>query len=186
MNAWRQHRRAVLLRQTSDTGFTLIEIMVVIGILAMVLAMGLPSFVRTVRKDPLRQAASDIWEGCIEARAQAILTGYTAQLVIEASTGQILVVPGTAASSTEGADPARSVPQELAGKRPFQATMDMDVAIRLVDVNLKDQMGADQVRVRFYPNGTSDDFTIILESAAGMREISLDCITGLPDLTVHQ
>ena len=50
-------------------GFTLIEIMMVVGILGMVLAMGMPAFIRSIRRDPLRQAVSDIEEACRELLA---------------------------------------------------------------------------------------------------------------------
>jgi hypothetical protein len=45
-------------------------------------------------------------------------------------------------------------------------------------------MDAEEARVKFFPNGTSDDFTIVLESSAGTRKVSLDCITALPDLEI--
>jgi len=51
-------------------------------------------------------------------------------------------------------------------------------------VNLKDQMEADEAHVRFYPNGTSDEFTIVLESKGEIRKISLECVTGLPAVQV--
>src|SRR2546423_13225599 len=74
-------------------GFTLIEIMVVIGILAIVLAMGVPPFVRSLQKDSLRQAVSDIEEACGRARAQAILRGVPTELIIRAADGQLTVAP---------------------------------------------------------------------------------------------
>ncbi|HYT60008.1 MAG TPA: type II secretion system protein, partial [Haliangiales bacterium] len=55
----------------SRRAFTLIEIMVVVGVLAIVLAMGVPPFIRMMRKDSLRQAVSDIEEACSKARAEA-------------------------------------------------------------------------------------------------------------------
>jgi hypothetical protein len=45
-------------------------------------------------------------------------------------------------------------------------------------------MEAEETRVRFHPNGTSDDFTILIESRAGMRKVFLDSITGLADMEV--
>jgi len=166
------------------SGFTLIEIMIVIGILGMALGLGMPAFVRTVRKDPLRQAVGEIMEGCSHARAQAILSGEPAELVIEAGTGQILVRPSHRRSEPDhSGTPPPPIP-ELAGKPPFQGQMDDDIAVTLLDVNLKDRMQVEQARVRFFPNGTSDDFTIVLESPAGVRKVSLDCVTGLPDMEV--
>ena len=171
------------LSSTRHAAFTLIEIMIVIGILAMVLAMGMPSFIRTMRKDPLRQAVGEILEGCSRARAQAILAGATAELVVEAADGRIFVPPWKTRETFSGTEPPVP-PPELSSKPQFQGRMDADIAVTLLDVNLRDKMGADQARVRFYPNGTSDDFTIIFESPAGVRKISLDCVTGLPEVEV--
>jgi len=168
--------------------FTLVEIMVVIGILAMVLAMGMPSFVQSIRKEPLRKAASEVMEGCTQARARAILGGETTELVIEGVSGRIYVADSRpAGGSASGDEEAGETPQptQTAGiPSKFQEQMDRDVAVTLLYVNLKNRMDAPEARVRFFPNGTSDDFTIVLESLSGTRKVSLDCITALPDLEV--
>ncbi len=180
-------------------GFTLVEIMVVIGILTMVLALGAPSFVRIIQKEPLRQAAADLVEGLSHARAQAILQGVTTEFVLNAHDGSMKVqlapdpdhaitntapdLNGTGPAAPE-ADPAK--PASLSGSAlpPFSARLHPDVAVSLLYVNLRDAMEAEQVRVRFHPNGTSDDFTIIVESRRGMRKVFLDPITGLADTEV--
>jgi len=56
-------------------GFTLIEIMIVVGIAALVMATAVPFIQNTLRKDPLRQAVSDVTEACSHARARAIFSG---------------------------------------------------------------------------------------------------------------
>jgi prepilin-type N-terminal cleavage/methylation domain-containing protein len=168
--------------------FTLVEVLVVVGILAMVLAMGMPAFVQVLRKEPLRKAASDVMEGCTQARARAILGGKTTELVIEGVSGRIYVTDsGSAGDSTSGEEAAgeREQPAQMAGvSSKLQEQLDPDVAITLLYVNLKNRMDAEEARVKFFPNGTSDDFTIVLESSAGTRKVSLDCITALPDLEI--
>ena len=172
---------------TGGGGFTLIEIMMVVGILGMVLAMGMPAFVQSIRKDPLRQAASDLETACSKAREAAILRGSPMELVIRAEGGQLSVVPArddgsgqTAASeealgrrSEESADTASS------HSPVFSARLNEIVAVRLLYVNLKDQMEAEESRVHFYPNGTSDEFTIILQVGNEMRKLSLEVVTSL-------
>lgn len=174
--------------QASGAGFTLIEIMVVIGILAIVLAMGVPPLVRSLQKDSLRQAVSDIEEACGKARAQAILRGVPTELIIRAADGQLTVAPTpetragqTAAGGDSTEQPADSfVPQSPV----FSAHLREDIAITLFYVNLKDQMEAEESRVHFYPNGTSDEFTIVLQTGGGVRKISLECVTGLANVEV--
>ncbi len=47
-------------------------------------------------------------------------------------------------------------------------------------VNLKD---AEVARVRFYPNGTSDEFLMVLHSSdtGELRQITLEAVTALAD-----
>lgn len=173
---------------SSFRAFTLIEIMVVVGILGIVLAMGVPPFVRIFQKDPLRQAVSDITEGCSKARAQAILQGVPTALVIRASDGRVSVVsaPGTKSDETviPGGSSGPPMAADAAGPSVFSARLHEDVAITLLYVNLKNEMEAEESRVHFYSNGTSDEFTIILQKDAGIRKISLECVTGLPNVEV--
>ena len=76
------HKAGGRIPVAREKGFTLIEIMMVVGILGMVLVMGMPSFIQSIKKDPLRQAMSDIEEACTRARAAAILRGSPVELVI--------------------------------------------------------------------------------------------------------
>jgi prepilin-type N-terminal cleavage/methylation domain-containing protein len=165
--------------------FTLIEIMVVIGILGIVLAMGVPPFVRIFQKDPLRQAVSDITEACDKARAQAILQGVPTAVVIRASDGRVSVVSSPDTKSNETVTPGGpSEPATAAGPTVFNAHLNEDVAITLLYVNLKNEMESEESRVHFYSNGTSDEFTIVLQTPAGIRKISLECVTGLWNVEV--
>ncbi len=171
---------------TASRGFTLIELMVVVGILSIVLAMGIPSIARAMKKEGLRKAESDLMEACSHARAQAILSGLPMELAIRAEGGQISVEPlknmdGQNTSTTgdfQEVTPPRPPP------RSFGATLDDDIAIRVLAVNFKDQMEFPEVRVRFFPNGTSDEFTIMFFSSQGERKVSLDVVTGLANSQV--
>jgi len=181
-------RRQVGLLAPPRAAFTLIEIMVVVGILGMVLALGVPPFVRSMQKDPLRQAVSDVTEACSDARAKAILLGVPTELVIRAEDKQLTVAPAPDTSSVSTGGGGESGGQPAAGavaKSPmFSARLQEDIAITLLYVNLKDQMEADEARVHFYPNGTSDEFTIVLQHERGVRKISLECVTGRASLEV--
>ena len=188
------HKSRARIPTRGGDGFTLIEIMMVVGILGMVLAMGMPAFIRSIRRDPLRQAVSDIEEACSKARAAAILRGSPAELVIRAEGGQLSVVPArddnaeqTAASAEALGQPAEPSADKAASQSPvFSARLNENVAVTLLYVNLKDQMEAEETRVHFYPNGTSDEFTMIVQVGNGMRKISLECVTALATVEVIQ
>jgi len=188
------HKSRARIPTRGGDGFTLIEIMMVVGILGMVLAMGMPAFIRSIRRDPLRQAVSDIEEACSKARAAAILRGSPVELVIRAEGGQLNVVPArddnaeqTAASAEALGQPAEPSADKAASQSPvFSARLNENVAVTLLYVNLKDQMEAEETRVHFYPNGTSDEFTMIVQVGNGMRKISLECVTALATVEVIQ
>jgi hypothetical protein len=85
------------------------------------------------------------------------------------------------ASSVEAlGQPAEPSADNAASQSPvFSARLNENVAVTLLYVNLKDQMAAEETRVHFYPNGTSDEFTIILQFGNEMRKISLEVVTAL-------
>ena len=174
-------------------GFTLVEIMVVIGILTMVLALGAPAFVRVIKKEPLRQAASDLVEGLSHARAQAILQGVTTEFVLNSTDGAMTVRlapedrPEATNTAVDPDGPVGTAPDASRGSTmpPFFARLHPNIIVALNELNLRSQMDTLETRVRFHPNGTSDDFTIVIElRGVGIRKVFLDSITGLADTEV--
>ena len=53
--------------------------------------------------------------------------------------------------------------------------------VQLVDVNFVEMMDEPEARVRFYPNGTSDEFTIVYSWHGKQRTVMLDVVTGLAE-----
>jgi prepilin-type N-terminal cleavage/methylation domain-containing protein len=171
-------RRSPRLHLRRARGFTFIEILMVIGVVAMIMAIGIPAFVQDWRKHPLRAATKDLLEACKQARDHAILHGVTAELVLRGD-GQIAVQAATPRVVDEfGVAGGGSVP---AGS-PFSGRLPEDVGVELLFVNLQDHLEMEEARVRFYPNGTSDEFAIILLHEGERRMISLEVITGLANL----
>jgi prepilin-type N-terminal cleavage/methylation domain-containing protein len=165
-----------------NLAFTLVEIMIVVAILGLVLAMGAPSFVRVLNKEPLRQAVNDASEILSHARAVAILRGVPSQARFH-SDGRLtveLLSPVTEANE----DPAGAVNLDMAARSLMLRQLDPDIAITLLEVNFRSQMNEPVARVRFHPNGTCDDFTIVLEYRNGIRKIALDPITSLAEVEV--
>lgn len=133
--------------------------MIVVAIMGLVLSMGMPSIVKTLRKEGMRKAVDDIMEACKSARSDAILNQKTADLVFHPLDGTISA-PGFK-----------------------DATLPKNVQIQILGVNFVQYENADEARVHFFPNGTSDEFTIVIQDDQFQtRQISLDVMTGLPDL----
>ncbi|MBI5774909.1 MAG: hypothetical protein HZA89_14360 [Verrucomicrobia bacterium] len=155
--------------------------MIVIGMIAIVMAFGIPSIVEQAKKGPLRQTTSDFLEACHDARAQAILRGQVAVLVIDSQSSgmRVEMVSDAGSAGTEEQQAARE------GKhgKLFSAHWSDDVAIEMVDVNYQNMMEMEQARVRFFPNGTCDEFSIVLRSLQNeYRQVWLDVTTAFATL----
>ncbi|MBI3414952.1 MAG: prepilin-type N-terminal cleavage/methylation domain-containing protein [Verrucomicrobia bacterium] len=174
-------------RAHSRDAFTLIEIMIVAGIAALVMSMSVPFVWSALKKDPMRQATSDVAEACSHARARAIFSGSPTELVFRPQERTLSIQAAPAATGiAPGGDGGASVPSApslSARAQNFSARISDDVFIEELAVNFLPYKDAEEVRVRFYPNGTSDEFTIILNYRAWqLRKITLDVITGLADI----
>ncbi len=141
-------------------GFTLIEIMMVVAILGLTMTMGLPSFVRSLKREGLGKAERDLVQACQEARRAAIMNNQTTYLVLR---------PQDRTFSVPGAFASVEIPQ--------------DVGIETIGINFVEVKGDEEARVRFNPNSTSDEFTVLLHGSGGqLREIDLDIVTALPNV----
>jgi prepilin-type N-terminal cleavage/methylation domain-containing protein len=160
MNAARAQSRRV------RPGFTLIELMVVVGIIGMIMAMGAPTLYHMLHHEGFGKTVDDVVEMCNAARAQAILQGTTTEIIFHPQDRRC-ELPGPSAPS--GAP--RPAPKSL--------RFGDDIVIEMLDINLLEYKDAPVARVRFFPTGTCDEMTLILHSANNeWRKISLDIMTG--------
>jgi hypothetical protein len=63
----------------------------------------------------------------------------------------------------------------------FHAHLGAGVMVRFIGINLVEPGDVQAVDVVFHSNGTSDDFTLVLENADGVRAITVDPVTGLAE-----
>src|ERR1035438_9390132 len=80
------------------TGFTLIEIMIVVAIMAIVMTMSVPIVYKVWHKAPLRKAVADVMAVCSLARQRAILQGTMTQVTFHPKENR-LEVSGIASPS---------------------------------------------------------------------------------------
>jgi type II secretory pathway pseudopilin PulG len=146
--------------------FTLIEILIVAGIMGLCLTIGVPAFVRAMHKEGMRKAESDLLEACQKARAGAILDGSKPQ--------ELIINPTERWFEAPGAYPLTKLPD--------------DVGIGVILVNDISREHDDRVVVRFFPKGTSDDFAMFIQSErdGSQCEITVDPVTGLADISTSK
>jgi len=135
--------------------FTLIEIMIVVAIIGLIAAMGIPSILQMLKKDGMRQAVSDVTDLLGDVRADAILKGHTADVTFH---------------------PADNRLDSSIGK---SVTLPDGVAMEGIGINLMDFSQTEVSRVRFFPNGTCDELTLVLHSGADWRKITLEFSTSI-------
>ena len=178
------------------SAFTLIELMVVMGLMMIIIAIGVPKMVQGNRT-PLGESLNAVMEACAAARRQAILSGSTARVTIrgaEEGTGFLISAgagggrPKVAKAEDFNAhmpgylDEAPKPSPKPSGGVGFSGRIHDEVAVHFISVNFDESMDKDQVEVKFYSNGTSDEFTIGMRHEYGdavLRFVQLDSVTGL-------
>ena len=152
-------------RSTLRSAFTLIELMVVVGIIGLVLAMGAPTLLKLFHKEGFRKSVSDMMDVCNAARSRAILSQTKTELVFLPQQRSCTVEGGTGGGW---------------GGWATSAKFGEDVVIEMLDVNLSEYKQEETARVRFFPNGTCDEMTLIVRSDKNVQcGISLEITTGL-------
>jgi prepilin-type N-terminal cleavage/methylation domain-containing protein len=157
-----------------NSAFTLIELMVVVGIIGLMAAMGLPSIFKALQKEGLRKAVSDIQDACFSAREQAIV-GNKPVAVVFVPRDRRFGVEG-AASGGSGSDTVNT----HSGKT-LAATLPSGVEIGALSIYRKDYTMSDWAKIFFNPDGTSDEAIIVLVGKGGQSEkITVEYATGVP------
>ncbi|MFO1488968.1 MAG: prepilin-type N-terminal cleavage/methylation domain-containing protein [Verrucomicrobiota bacterium] len=160
----KQIRRIAARVSRRRGGFTLLELMVVVGIIGVVLAMGAPTLYSFFKKEGFRRSVSDMLDSCSTARSRAILGQTTVELVFHPVERRCEVVGGPAGGW---------------GGWASAAAFEDDVTIEMLDVNLSEYKDSEVARVRFFPNGTCDEMTLVIRRGLEWRKISLELTTGL-------
>lgn len=178
-------------RSTRQRAFTMVELMLVIMIGGMIMAIGLPTAFYVLQKDPMRQAVTDITEICSMARGEAIIKGVTCELVFHIEDRTLRIQAGQAPPKTMSDDlmalesEPRPAPKSASAANSTKTISDQ-LILEMVDVNFVELKDEPEARIRFFPNGTSDEFTMVLHwpEKQQYRKISLDILTGLADLEI--
>jgi prepilin-type N-terminal cleavage/methylation domain-containing protein len=159
--------------------FTLLEIMVVVVIIGMVAVMGVPAIYSGLKQEGMRKAVNAVVEACNHARAQAIMSGTPVELVFHPHAARL----DTGAAADASGAPVDTVVRGGGGGsvKGFSAEWPASVTLEMLDVNLTEHKDDEAASVRFFPNGTCDEMTVIFHSMKNneWRKISTEIVTGL-------
>jgi prepilin-type N-terminal cleavage/methylation domain-containing protein len=161
----------------SKRAFTLLELMVVVGIIGLVAAMSVPSILSLHREAPMRRAVNDILEMCERARAGAVLKNTTTTMVFEPRAGKV---------ELQGGDDNAALSKRVGTGAVMSTRFDPSVNVEQFWVNAKDWTAAAAAPVNFYDNGTSDEMILVLTCGGQRQMISLELATALPTVSQLQ
>lgn len=167
------------MKMTSATGsearprasaFTIIELSIAVFIIAILIAVTVPSFVRTYNAELLNATGRTVATSCEFAKLNAVLHQQKVAFYVDMDRQTIWLVQATA-GGTEGAEPASQVLK----------TVGISPRVSLLSAQLGDLMPQQrgQVEATFYPNGTCDAFAVTLrgvEKGSGL-EVVVDPVT---------
>lgn len=165
--------------------FTLIELMIVVSIMGVVMAMSVPIVYKVWRKAPMRDAVKNIVEICSHARARAIMQGRITEVVFHPKENRVELAGGGSPPSPAN-EPGAEAPRSTSGAAGsgLSAQLSDRIIIETLDVNMSgvEFNDAEQVRIRFYPNGISDEMRMILFDGRDRMGIELEITTGLANV----
>lgn len=155
--------------------------MIVVAIMGIVMTMSVPLVYKLWRKAPMRQAVKDIVEVCSHARARAIMHGQVTEVVFHPKQNRLELVGGGAPhpAAASGGDVPQGAP--TATGSGLSAQLPNEIIIETLDINMSgvEFNDAESARVRFYPNGVSDEMRMLLFDGRDRMGIELEITTGL-------
>ena len=156
--------------------------MIVVAIMGIVKTMSVPIIYKVWHKAPMRKAVSELVEVCSNARARAILRGSMTEVVFHPKENR-LELAGAASPPPSAGEPggAPGFGAPAASGSGLSAQLSDQVIIETLDINMSgvEYNDAEEAKIRFYPNGISDEMRMILFDGRNRIGIELEITTGL-------
>jgi Tfp pilus assembly protein FimT len=150
--------------------------MIVVGIIGLLAAMGMPSLAKALQKEGMRKAVSDVQDVFFSARERAIISGKKVAVIFHPRENQFCVEGAT------GGGDSGTVVNPHSGKT-LMATLPNGVEFGMLEIFRQDYVQSDWAKVFFNPDGTSDEAVVVLISKGRGQKITLEYATGMPVLS---
>ncbi len=142
------------MKPARKDGFTLLELLVVLAIVALMMAIAVPRFAGALPGAELDSGARKLAAGLREARSLAVSINRAVPFTLSGGANRYAIGRG---------GESKQLPENL--------------AITLV-TGSREITGANQGSIRFFPDGSSTGGRIELAGTGGNRSIEVDWLTG--------
>lgn len=140
--------------------------MIVVGIIGLLAAMGIPSLAKALQKEGMRKAVSDVQDVLFTARERAIISNQKVAAVFYPRERKFEAEGGATHSG-----------------KTSSATLPPGVEFAMLDIFRQDYVQSDWAKIFFNPDGTCDEAVIVLISQGRAQKITLEYATGMPIAT---
>ena len=188
---WKMHRNNQRYRRPN--AFTLIELILVLGVMVMIFSLAIPLAARAMGTHALRQSADLVRVAMGQARVKAIKSGQVQALFFEIESSWFNVAPFVQFTAQQS---LASRQAQLAGTAPRRDFDDNQLPAGIVfasGVTSTDGRAADVFNsiggsgsssniqpILFYPDGTSQDAQVYLkDDKANFTSVQLRGLTGI-------
>nr|ADI18489.1 hypothetical protein [uncultured Verrucomicrobiales bacterium HF4000_13K17] len=150
----------------------------VVAVMGLLLGISIPAFRNIIKKAPLEQGISDVESLCRQARAEAIVRQQSMDVLFNEA--EEIVALTTAARVIIAPDPFTGL--MIKTTEETQLIDRIFLPVDSVDLQIiepkADKFTLDEIRIRFYPNGTSETLELRVVGAGEAYRLTLDPVTG--------
>jgi len=177
------------LRHTGS-GFSLIELMIVLAIMSVVLALAGPAVTRGLSGLTLKTAAKKVAAALRYARSQAVNRAQPYSVILDAERGRIVIcgIPqppppaGTAAEEALDAEEGAELEQNVPQPEIKIVALPEGIALKEIIIGGAEITGTGDTLAQmvFYPDGTSQGGELVLaDSRERQYQVSVAFLTGV-------